>query len=307
MTGAPTAANGNNVRRDHPLVPILVTLIGVGLFSAMDAAIKAAALAVGAYSAFFIRCVIGLALIAPVWRVTGGRWPARAALRVHLIRGVVVAFMGWSFFFAVVRLPLAEAIAISFIAPLVALWLSALMLGEKVRREAVIAALLGLAGTLVIVSGRIGRERMTEDAVLGLAAIIFSALLYAFNLVLQRQQALLAKPLEIGLFQNGVVALVLLGASPWLLQWPQTQHTWLAIIGGAVLAIGALLCFSWAYRRAEAQALVPIEYSGFLWAALFGWLFFAENVTVTTATGAVLIVLGCWITARPRRPLATAV
>ena len=48
------------------------------------------------------------------------------------------------------------------------------------------------------------------------------------------------------------------------------------------------------------QVLVPIEYSAFVWAALFGWLFFSERVGLPTLAGAALIVIGCWITA-PRR------
>jgi S-adenosylmethionine uptake transporter len=69
----------------------------------------------------------------------------------------------------------------------------------------------------------------------------------------------------------------------------------------ALLAIMALLMLSWAYARAEAQVLVPVEYTGFLWAALFGWWWFAEPVGLATVAGAVLIVLGCWIAARQTR------
>ena len=55
-----------------------------------------------------------------------------------------------------------------------------------------------------------------------------------------------------------------------------------------------------------AQALVPLEYSGFLWAALFGWLFFAEGLELPVLAGAVLIVAGCWIAAPRKRPEQTA-
>ena len=68
-----------------------------------------------------------------------------------------------------------------------------------------------------------------------------------------------------------------------------------------MLAVSGAMVLSWAYRRAEAQALVPLEYSGFLWAAGFGWLFFAEGLEVPVLIGAVLIVAGCWIAA-PRKP-----
>ena len=293
------------VEQQHRLAPFLATIAGIALFSAMDAVMKSASIAIGAYSAYFLRCLIGFAVIAPFWFYRRATWPSREALRIHLVRGVVVAFMGFTFFFALVRLPLAEAIAISFVAPLIALYLAAILLKEAISPRAIVAALMGLAGVVVIVGGRIGRERMTEDAQIGLAAILLSALLYAWNLVLQRQQALVAKPVEVSTFQNGVVALVLLAGTPFLLTLPEGR-VWLELGAGALLAVGAALCLAWAYARAEAQALVPIEYTGFLWAALFGWLFFAEALSATTVAGAFLIVIGCWIATR-KPPEQTAV
>lgn len=279
------------------LIPVIATIVGIGLFSGMDAVMKSASLAVGAFSAYFIRCVMGFCIIAPIWRMTGGRWPQRHVMRIHLIRGVVAAFMGWSFFYAITLLPLAEAIALSFIAPLIALYLAAVLLGEKIQRSAIIAALLGLAGVVVIVAGRLGQEAMSDDTLIGLIALLLSAVLYAWNLVLQRQQALVAKPAEVSTFQNGIVACVLLAGTPFLLVVPQGQE-WGVIAAGAVLAVGAALFLSWAYARAEAQVLLPVEYTGFLWAALFGWLMFDETVGVSTVAGAIFIVAGCWIAAR---------
>lgn len=283
-------------RRVLPL-PILSALLAVALLSLMDALMKGASLAVGAYSAAFLRSLCGLALVTPLWLARGGRWPSREVLKVHLLRGVCGSFMALTFFYALTKLPLAETIAISFIAPLVALYLAAIFLGETIRREAIIAAVLGLAGTVVIVGGKIGREPMGEDALLGLAAILFSALLYAGNLVISRHQAQLAQPLEISAFHSGVAALVLGFAAPLLLRWPD-QHGALLIVGSAILTVTGMVAFAWAYARAEAQVLVPMEYSGFLWASLFGWLFFAEAVTATTVIGTSLIVIGCWLAAR---------
>ena len=67
------------------------------------------------------------------------------------------------------------------------------------------------------------------------------------------------------------------------------------------MAMGAVMLASWAYGRAEAQVLVPIEYTAFLWAALMGWLIFRETLTVPTVAGAVLIVAGCWLAAPKKR------
>lgn len=282
-------------------LPVLSALVAVALLSLMDALMKGASLMAGAYSAAFLRSLFGLLLVAPVWLARGGRWPSHDVLKVHLLRGVCGSFMALTFFYALTKLPLAETIAISFIAPLVALYLAAIFLGETIRREAIIAAVLGLAGTMVIIGGKIGREPMGEDALLGLAAILVSALLYAGNLVISRHQAQLAQPLEISAFHSGVAALVLGFAAPFLLRLPSAEAT-LLIAGSAVLTVIGMVAFAWAYARAEAQVLVPMEYSGFLWASLFGWLFFAEQVTATTLLGTALIVFGCWLAARQKEP-----
>lgn len=282
-------------------LPVLSALFAVALLSLMDALMKGASLAVGAYSAAFLRSLMGVGLVAPVWLGRGGRWPSPEVMRVHLLRGVNGSFMALTFFYALTKLPLAETIAISFVAPLVSLYLAAIFLKERIRREAIVAAVLGLVGTLIIIGGKIGRAPMGEDAILGLAAILFSALLYAGNLVISRHQAQLAQPLEISAFHSGVGALVLGLAAPWLLRLPDAQAA-LLIAGSSLLTVIGMVAFAWAYARAEAQVLVPMEYSSFGWAVLFGWLFFGEGVTATTVLGTALIVLGCWLAARRKEP-----
>ena len=291
--------------REHSLAPFAVTLAGVALFSLMDALMKGATLAVGAYSALLLRCAIGFALIAPVWLASRPTWPGKQVMRLYVIRGIVGAAMAFTFFWGIARIPLAEGIALSFVAPLIALYLAAILLGERIEPGAVAASLMGIAGVAVIAFARMGGEGGTEDAAWGIASILLSSLLYAWNLVLQRQQALLARPVEMSTFQTGGMGLALLPVAPWLFDMPG-RDSWPAIAAAAVLALGAGLLFAWAYARAQAQALVPLEYSGFLWASLFGWLFFAESLTWPVLLGAVMIVLGCWIAAPRKRPEQSA-
>ncbi|MEQ8773504.1 MAG: DMT family transporter, partial [Erythrobacter sp.] len=171
-------------------------------------------------------------------------------------------------------------------------------LGETIRREAVGASLLGLAGTLVIVGGRIGKGEFDADAGFGLAALAFSAVLYAYNFIVIRRQSQLAGPVEVATFHSGIGGLVLLVFAPFAWQAPAPE-----VMGGiaaaGVLSVAGAMAIAWAYAREEAQALVPIEYSGFLWASLLGWLFFREAVTWPTLAGAGLIVAGCWLVTRP--------
>lgn len=280
-------------------LPFAAVLAAIMLLSLMDAVMKGASLAIGAYSTLLVRSVFGLALAAPLWLSARTGWPPARTLRLHVLRGVVVTGMSFTFFWGLTRMPLAEAIAISFTAPLAALYLAAIILGERIGKGAVIASMVGLAGVVVIAAARMAGNA-TPASGWGMASVLLSSLLYALNLVLQRRQALVARPAEVSTFHQGVVLLVLVVFAPWFLHAPGLRETLLSA-GAAVLSVAGAMIFAWAYARAETQALAPLEYSGFLWAALFGWVFFREAVTWPTLTGAALIVLGCWLAA-PRKP-----
>ena len=283
--------------RSHPLLPFAAALAGVGFLSLMDAFMKEAALLIGAYTATVLRAFIGAALIAPVWLARGPAMPTRAVWKLHLERGIVSAFMALTFFYAITLLPLAEAIALSFIAPLIALYLARVLLGEQISRAAISASVLGFAGTLVIVGGRIGQGQFDERAALGVASLFVSALLYAYNFIVIRKQAQVAGPLEIATFHSGIGGLVLLTLAPFLWE-PPAGEALVPLLAAGALTVAGSLSIAWAYARAPANMLVPAEYSGFVWASLFGWLFFREAVTLPTLAGTALIVAGCWLATR---------
>jgi S-adenosylmethionine uptake transporter len=295
---------GRVMRRDHTLMPFAAATLGIALFSVMDALMKGASIAVGAYSAMLVRSVFGVVIMVPLWRMRGGTVPDRSALKLHALRGAISAGMATTFFWALVRMPLAEGIALSFIAPLIALYLAAVVLGEEVTGRAIAGTLLGLAGVVVIGAGQLGARAMGPEALWGIAAMLLSAVLYAFNLILQRKQAQIDSPTEVALFQMGFSGLFLGLLAPWLLVLPSTGIT-VQIAASAVLAAVSLMLLSWGYGRAEAQALLPVEYTAFIWAALLGWLLFDEAVTLTTVCGVALIVIGCWIAARQKPPSHT--
>lgn len=283
-------------------LPFLVAALGIAAFSAMDAFMKGLAIALGAYNAMLWRVWAGALLGGALFAIRRERLPSGEGLRLHLIRGTLAPFMALCFFWGVVRVPLAEGIALSFIAPLITLYLAAVFLGERIGRSAILASILGLAGVAVILAGRMGAADYDAEALKGAGSILVSAVLYAFNLILQRKQAQVATPSEIAFFQSLIAGCVLALAAPFLGELPSPQY-WRDIVISAALMMAALLLLSWAYARAEAQALVTVEYTAFIWAAFFGWLFFREAVTPSTLAGTALIVAGCIIVARqkPRR------
>ena len=282
----------------RPFIPFLVAAAGIGTFSLMDAAMKDLALSMGAYNAVMWRNCLGALFMGLLFLGTRQKWPPSHILKVHLWRSMVVSVMAVSFFWSLTKLPLAEAIGLSFIAPVIALYLASVMLGEIIGREAVWASVAGLGGVVIIIAGRLSGH-YTTGHLWGAAAVLFSAVVFAYNLILARRQAQIAGPIEIAFFQNLFVAATLSLVAPWFLH-PISLSDAPMVGGAATLAIISLLLTSWAYARAEAQILIPVEYTAFVWAAFFGWLFFAEPVTLPVLLGTGLIVSGSLIAARAK-------
>jgi S-adenosylmethionine uptake transporter len=281
-----------------PGIPIAVAALAIGAFSTMDALMKGLSLAIGPYNALLWRTLMGAAIAGLVFLARRSPWPAPPAMRIHLIRGTMSSVMAILFFWGLARVPMAQAIALAFVAPLIALYLAAILLKEKIEKGAILASLLGFAGVLVILAGQIDAE-LGPEALRGSIAILASAGLYAWNIILMRQQAQLAGPLETAFFTSLIMGSCFLLLAPFLAAAPGAGHL-PEILAAALLAFVSLMLFSWAYARAEAQHLAPVEYSGFIWAALLGFLFFAEPVRPLTLLGAAMIVIACMIAARPR-------
>ncbi len=277
--------------------PMLIATLGIMLFSMMDAVMKGQALAMGTYNAMFWRMAMGALIVAVLYLPTGPVPASGRVLKIHLIRAALTAVMAYLFFFGLTRIPLAQAIGLSFIAPILTLFLAVPILGERIGANAKLAAVLGFGGVMVVVGGELLAVDEGSDAV-GMIAVLLSAVMYAFNLVLQRMQALVARPLEIAFYQNTIVFLMLLVGVPFAVLWPESSCQWGGAALAAGLAVGSLMLMSLAYRQAEAQRLVVIEYTAFIWAAILGWWFFAEPVTARTLLGTGLIVLGCLVSAR---------
>lgn len=280
-------------------LPFAVATLGIALFSGMDAVMKHLALGLGAYNALLWRTMAGAIFGGAIFLATRTPWPTRAVLRVHLIRGSLSVVMAILFFWGLARVPLAQGVALAFVAPLIALYLAPAILKERIERRAILASLLGFAGVIVILAGQ-AEARLGPDALRGSVSILLSAALYAYNIILMRQQAQIARPIEIAFFMSLIMTSGFLLAAPWLAVPPPVAEL-PAVAGAAILAFVSLILLSWAYARAEAQYLAPVEYTAFIWASLLGFLIFAEPVQPLTLAGAAMIVAACLLAARRTR------
>lgn len=283
-------------RAHSPLIAFLVGMAGIATFSAMDAVMKSLVLALGTFTTLFWRSIAGT-LMAGTMFARDPKWPDRTTMRLHLARGILGSGMAVLFFWGLARVPIAQAIALAFIAPLIALYLAAAVLKEQVGARTVGASFIAFAGVIVIFIGQ-AQADLGREALVGSLAILASAVCYAINIILMRRQAQVASPVEVGFFQSLIMAGCMLLALPVLgTSLPPPDQVPLIMLA-AFLATASLLLLSWAYARAEASYLATTEYSSFLWAALFGWIFFREPVSLYTLAGAALIVGGCIIAAR---------
>lgn len=287
--------------RPVPLIlPFGVACLAIAIFSGMDAVMKHLSIAMGAYNAMLWRTAFSLVLLAPFFFARGGAWPRWSTLRLHLARGTAHGISLLLFFWALARVPMALGIALTFVAPLLALGMAALFLKERVARSAAGASLVAFAGVIVILALQPHGSPVTLDW-RAPAALLVAAFLYAIGMVINRPLARRASPLEVALFFNIVVFAMLASVAPWAGELPPVEHI-PALCAAMLTSNASIMLLAWAYARAETQYLLPVEYTAFLWASLFGWLVFAERLTNATLAGAALIIAACLWAARSRPP-----
>ena len=283
-------------RHLSPALAFAVAAAGIGLFSVMDAFMKSLTLAIGVYNALLWRMGAGSLFGAVAWGAGGGGWPTARDMQPWRPRGALTTAMALLVFWGLARVPMAQAISLAYIAPLLALVLGAALLKERVGRRVIVASLAALAGVGVILAGQ-SRGAAAPDALAGAIAILASAVLYAFNLIVARLQSHVARPGEIAFVQSAIVTLILLLAAPCLAHLPAAGE-WPKILVAAALATASLFLLAWAYAHGETGYLATTEYTSFVYAAGLGWLVFGERVATATLLGAAIIVGACLYGAR---------
>jgi S-adenosylmethionine uptake transporter len=285
-----------------PARPFLLQAIGIALFCGMDAVMKALIANNPVLMVTWWRYVFAILFTGLIWWQAGRPTIRRAILPVHTLRGAIISVSAFTFFWSLTRLTLAEAVTFSFIAPLLVPPLASLFLGERMEAKSVAAGALGFAGVLVALG--FDRAALTPARLEGVGAVLVGALAYAASLILMRARAGQDGPAILSLLGTLIPALILL---PFLLLFltpaeivPARVELGLFAAAGLLGAL-ALQFIARAYALAEAQLLAPIEYTALAWAALLGWLFFAEPVAIRTWAGAALIIVAClWQARRPR-------
>ncbi len=258
-------------------------LLGVGSFVLMGLLAKSLGQRLHPLEVAFARALFGLATVLPLALREGlGLWRT-PHWRLHLARGLLGTIAMASAFYAVARLPLAEATAYGYTRPLFLVWLAALLLRERPGPMRLLATVVGFLGVLLML-------RPTAAGIQpGAAVALLGAACAAGVGVLLRRIAQRDRPAVMLAWLGTLSTLLLAGPALWVWRTPTPAE--LGLMGLMGLA-GTLtqLAFLRAYRLAEASALAPLDYLRLPLAALAGWLIFGEWPHATAWGGAAVVV-----------------
>ena len=288
-----------------PLRGIACKILSVTCFTLMAACVKATADQVPPGQNVFFRSFFAIPVIL-VWLAARG--DIRTGLRTlnpmgHVWRGLAGTTAMALGFAALGLLPLPDATALGYAAPLLVVIFAAMFLGEQVRAFRLGAVSVGLAGVVIVLWPRLSlgaggaSAAQTLGAVIALGGAVFTALAQVFirKLVHSEQTTAIVFYFSV----TGTCLALLTLPFGWALPSPRVAA--LLVATGLIGGVGQILLTE-SYRHAEAGVIAPFEYASMLLAILLGYLVFGEFPTATTLTGAALIVAaGLFIIWRERR------
>ncbi len=203
---------------------------------------------------------------------------------LQITRGTLAVVSGLLFVFAVRHVPLADAVAASFVAPFFLTILGAVLLGEKVGVRRWSAVVVGFIGALIIVRPGMGAVHPAAMLVVGAGAC------YATRQVLGRLLSDNDKTLTTVTYTALSATALASLALPFFWRWPETRFEWLALLGMGLLAgIGEILVIK-SLEVAEAAAVAPMHYSLIIWGTMYGYLVFDQLPDQWTWAGTAVIV-----------------
>ena len=269
--------------QSRPMVGLLWMVLSGLCFVAVTALVKLTGGRVPAAEAAFLRYLIGLAFLIPMWRELSALRLTARQWKLTLGRGVLHTFGVALWFFAMSRLPIAEVTAMNYLTPIYVSLLAVFVLGERFALRRMLAMVVALIGVLIILRPGFRSLDPGHFAMLG-TALFFSGS-YLFAKILSGEMtasvvvALLSVTVSIGLFP--------LALADWV--WPSWGDV--AILGGvACFATVGHYTMTLAFAAAPVTVTQPVTFLQLIWSVTIGAVFFAEAVDYWVILGGVLIL-----------------
>ncbi|MBO9465784.1 DMT family transporter [Tropicibacter sp. R15_0] len=292
---------------DHPAKGILFILIGVVAISVNDLLVKMLSDGYPLHQTIWVRSFVGLIFTLVFLQFEGGWQALRTATPgIHLLRGMLIVLANMTFYAAVAVMPLGQATALFFVAPLCITLLSIPILGEKVGPLRLAAVVVGFLG-VVVIQQPWSTEISVSRFVLFLPVV--AAFFYAFTQVLTRKLGVSAPASALACYIQSTFLLVSTGfflvagdgrfaqgveneSIIFLLRawsWPPMADV--PVFIGLGLCSGLIgYCLSAAYKSANAATIAPFEYVGLPLAIFWGWAVFGEWPDMAMWIGCGLII-----------------
>lgn len=263
---------------------IACIIAGMLFVSVGDALIKW--LGHGGYAATqiaFFRYLFGLGpVLFMIWR--NGAFSLRTGRPLlHAMRVALIFATSISFYTGLRHLPLTEAIAVTFTAPLFVTALSWPLLGERVGPRRWLAVAAGFVGAAIML--RPGTAAFRPEATFVLVAAVF----FALAMLLTRKMS--STETNTAIFAYSTLGAWLASVPFAFVEWKpvETADLWNFIALGLVGGVGSYLIIV-AYRHAPAALVASFDYTTLIWASVFGWVLWSETPDAMVWTGAAVIV-----------------
>ncbi|MFL6792762.1 MAG: DMT family transporter [Bradyrhizobium sp.] len=290
-----SAARKAPARADRPFKGIALILASTVFLGASDVTAKYLSATLPSIEIAWIRFLVFALIMSPAM-LPGSPLYALQTGRpgLQLVRGA--ALLGSSLFFisGLRFLPIAEASATGFVAPLFVTALSIIFLGEKVGRRRWMATALGLVGVIIIL--RPGSGAFHPAAFFP----IVSALAWACTLIMTRIMSGSERAVTIMTYSSIAGVCILSALVPFVWIAPSWHDILFGILIGVASTAGQWIVVL-AFRYADASVLAPFSYTQLLWVSILGFLTFGEVPDMWTVTGAAFIVASGLYTAHRER------
>lgn len=286
----------------------------VALFSTMNAMIKSLSGHYPLGEIVFFRALFAMVVLWPmIIRAGGLRTLKTAHPWGHVARSCIGVISMTCGFTAITLLPLANAAAFAFTAPLWTTTLGVLVLGEKVRWRRALALIVGFGGVLVMVRPDAALLHQIADggqAALGCAFALASAALAACAMISVRRLSATERSTTIVFYfmLTGCLYGPLIAGSDFRVP---SLHDGIMLVSIGIVGGVAQILLTNAYRGAPVAVIAPFDYTAMIWATTYGFLIWGELPDSRVMLGALIVVAsGIYITlreARLTRQIATPV
>ncbi len=257
-------------------------ITAASLFSAMNGIIRYLSQEMHPFEVVFFRNLAGFAFMLP-WLLRNGLRVLRTDHhRLYLGRSFVGLFAMLTWFSALSLMPLAEATALGFTAPLFATVAAVLILGELVRARRWTATIIGFLGAMIVVRPGFAEVGLAHALVLSSAGLVGVGMTLVKQLTRVEPANAIVTYMTLYILPASAVLAAFVWKTPSPHLWP-----WIVVLG--LIATLAHQAITRAYTLSDASALQPFEFARMPFAALIGWLIFAEEPDVWTWVGAAVI------------------